>query len=67
MKILQVIFYTLNWIALIILTVLITKEVHSDNKKIIMFILIGLIAVKLIFEGRQISNLTKRQLNKIKD
>jgi hypothetical protein len=28
-------------------------EVHSEGKKIIMFLLIGFIAVTLIFEGRR--------------
>lgn len=53
MKILQVIFYVLSWIALVILTFFITTEVQSDNKKIIMFLLIGFIAVTLILEGRR--------------
>jgi uncharacterized membrane-anchored protein len=52
-KILQVIFFVLTWIALVILTVLIATEVHSENKRIIAFLLIGFIAVTLIFKGRR--------------
>ena len=51
--IIQVIFYVFKWIALIFLTILFTTEVHSDGKKIIMFLLIGFIAVTLIWEGRR--------------
>lgn len=49
----QVIFYVFKWIALVVLTILFTTEVHSDSKKIIMFLLIGFIAVILILEGRR--------------
>jgi hypothetical protein len=53
MKILQVIFYVLKWLALFFLTYLMTTEVHSESKKIIMFLLIGFIAVTLVFDGRR--------------
>jgi len=49
----QVILYEFKWIALVVLTILFTTEVHSDSKKIIMFLLIGFIAVTLILEGRR--------------
>jgi hypothetical protein len=53
MKIPQVIFYILKWLALVFLTYLMTTEVHSGSKKIIIFLLIGFIAVTLIFDGRR--------------
>jgi positive regulator of sigma E activity len=49
----QVMFYVLKWIALVVLTILFTTEVHSENKRIIAFLLIGFIAVTLILEGRR--------------
>ena len=49
----QVIFYVFKWIALVFLTILFTTEVHSQSKKIIMFLLIGFIAITLILEGRR--------------
>ena len=51
--IIRVIFYVFKWIALVVLTILFTTEVHSDSKKIIIFLLIGFIAVTLILEGRR--------------
>jgi hypothetical protein len=51
MKKRQVILYVIKWIALIYLTILSTTEVRSDNKKIIMLLLIGFIAIGLILEG----------------
>jgi hypothetical protein len=53
MKIQQVIFYILKWIALVILTILSTTEVQSGNSKIIMYVLILFIAVTLVIEGRK--------------
>ena len=53
MKTLKVIFYVLKWLALVFLTYLMATEVHSEGKKIIMFLLIGFIAVTLVFEGRR--------------
>lgn len=49
----QVMFYVLKWIALVVLTILFTTEVHSENKKTIVFLLIGFIAVTLILEGKR--------------
>jgi hypothetical protein len=51
MKKQKVIFYILKWISLIFLSFLLAEEVHSENKKIIMFFLIGFIAAILIWEG----------------
>jgi hypothetical protein len=53
MKILHVIFHVLGMIAIVILTVLISTEIHSENKKIIAYILIGFIAIALIWKGRR--------------
>ncbi len=48
MKTQKVAFYILKWLALIFLSFLISKETTS---KIMMFILIGFVAVILIYEG----------------
>ena len=47
MKILNIIFNVLALIAMVILTVLISTEIHSENKKIAAYVLIGFIAVAL--------------------
>ena len=49
----RVMFYVFKWIALVALSILFTTEVHSENKKIIAFLLIGFIAVTLILEGKR--------------
>jgi hypothetical protein len=51
MKKQQVIFYVLKWIAYVVITILFITEVHSDSKKVIMFLLIGIVAVILVLEG----------------
>lgn len=48
MKTQKLAFYILKWLALIFLSILISKE---TNSKIMMLILIGFVAVILIFEG----------------
>lgn len=51
MKKQKVIFYVFKWIALIFLSFLLANEVHSENKKTMMFLLIGFVAAILIWEG----------------
>jgi hypothetical protein len=51
MKTQKIVFYVLKWIALVVIAILYTAEVHSGSKRIIMFLLIGFIFFTLIREG----------------
>jgi uncharacterized membrane protein len=53
MKKLMILFYVFKWIALILLTFLTVNEIHSENRKIIIFLLVIFIAAGLVVEGRR--------------
>jgi surface polysaccharide O-acyltransferase-like enzyme len=53
MKKWKVLFYVFKWMVLVLLTYLITIEVHSERRKILVFLLVIFVAAGLVIEGRR--------------